>query len=140
MALVRWEPHNLGNLRHEINRLFERFWKRHGDIDGISWHPTIDVTESGNDYVITADLPGMSREDINVQMVNNTLMISGERKSEHKDETSHKIERAYGSFRRSFSLELPVEEDQMTAKYNNGVLTVRLPKAENVTPKLVEVM
>lgn len=140
MALVRWEPQNLGNLRSEIDRLFDRFWRRHGDAEDIStWHPTVDMTESDDAYVITADLPGMSREDITVQIANNTLMLSGTRQSEHKDETSHQIERVYGSFHRSLILPSGVKEDEMAAKYDNGVLTITLQKAEEAKPKLIEV-
>lgn len=140
MALVRWEPRSLSGLQQGIDQLFDKFWRRHSERDIFtSRHPTMDVEESDDAYVITADLPGIPRENIKLQMVNNTLILSGERKSEHKDETTHSMKRSYGSFRRSFSLPSQVDEAQMTAKYNDGVLTITLPKAEEAKAKLIEV-
>ena len=142
MALVRWEPRSVGDLRSEIDQLFDRFWRRSGETDGLpmaAWHPTVDVAERDDAYVITADLPGMNREDISVKVTDNALTLSGERKSETSDEKAHRVERSYGRFSRSFALPSAVNEGEISAEYRNGVLTVALPKAEDTKPKQIPV-
>ena len=142
MALVRWEPRSVVDLRSEIDRLFDRFWRRSGETNGFSmtdWHPMADVAEQDDAYVITADLPGVSRDNIKVQMVDNVMTLSGERKSETRDEDTQRIERSYGRFSRSFSLPSAVDEGKISAEYKDGVLTVTLPKAESAKPKQIAV-
>ena len=142
MALVRWEPRSMIDLRSEIDRLFDRFWRRSGETNGFSmtgWHPTADVVENDDAYVITADLPGVNRDHIKVEMVDNVMTLSGERKSETKDEDAHRVERSYGRFSRSFSLPSAVDEGKISAEYKVAVLTVTLPKAESAKPKQIAV-
>ena len=142
MALVRWEPRSVVDLRGEIDQLFDRFWRRSGETDGLptaAWHPTVDVAERDDAYVITADLPGMNREDISVKVTDNALTLSGQRKSEMSDEKAHRVERSYGRFSRSFALPSAVKDGGISAEYKNGVLTVTLPKAAGTEPRQIAV-
>lgn len=142
MALVRWQPRAVADLRSEIDSLFDRFWGDRSEDDAFSlaaWHPSADLEEADGAYVITADLPGLKREDIKVNLANHVLTISGERKSEHKDEDNRRTERQYGSFRRSFTLPSAVDGDNISASYKDGVLTVRLPKSEDAKAKEITV-
>jgi HSP20 family protein len=94
--------------------------------------PRVDVSETDNEYEVTAELPGLEENDINLQLANNVLTIRGEKKSEReeKDKNYYLSERSFGSFQRSIPLPTEVEEDQVQASFKSGVLTVRLPKTE----------
>jgi len=105
------------------------------------WSPAVDIYETDNDLVIKADLPDVPLKDIDIQLENGTLTLKGERKFE-KDENSkgfHRIERSYGSFVRLFSVPETVDSENVHAAYNNGVLTVMLPKKEKAKPKAIKV-
>jgi HSP20 family protein len=104
--------------------------------------PPVDIVEtSGKDVVVRAELPDMKREDIKVTFENNVLSIEGERKFEKKDEgeTYHRVERGYGSFRRSFSLPASVDASRVEADYKDGVLTVKLPRREESRPRQITI-
>ncbi|HKW96923.1 MAG TPA: Hsp20/alpha crystallin family protein [Bryobacteraceae bacterium] len=105
------------------------------------WSPAVDILETENELVLKADLPDVPLEDIDVQVENETLSIKGERKFEQNTEEKgyHRIERAYGSFTRSFSVPATVDTERVSADYKNGVLTVTLPKKEAAKPKQVKV-
>lgn len=105
------------------------------------WSPAVDILETENELVLKADLPDVPLEDIDVQVENETLSIKGERKFEQNTEEKgyHRIERAYGSFMRSFSVPATVDTERVSADYKNGVLTVTLPKKEAARPKQVKV-
>lgn len=142
MALTRWEPSGASDLRREMDHLLDRFWGLNGhrsELSAAAWHPTVDVTEKDDAYVVTADLPGMSRDEIKVETNENTVTISGERKSDHKDEQSHRTERSYGRFHRAFSMPSKFDASNVSAAYTDGVLTVTLPKAEEAKPKSVKI-
>ena len=143
MALIRWEPRGLADIRSEIDRVFDRFWRRGPEgIPPGAWSPSADIAEREDAYVVTADLPGVSREDLKVRVVGTVLTVSGERRSEKEDkeeENYHLIERTYGSFSRSFSLPSGVREDEIAASFKDGVLTVMLPKSEAAKAKEIEV-
>lgn len=106
------------------------------------WVPAVDIFESGNqELVLKAELPDMKREDIGVVFENNTLTIKGERKfaDDVKQEQFHRVERAYGTFSRSFSLPSSVDAGKIAADYKNGVLTVKLPFREETRPRTINV-
>jgi len=107
----------------------------------ISWSPRVDVNESEKEIIIEAELPGISKEDVKVEVKNNTLTISGERKQEKKTEKNnfYRIERHYGKFERSFGLPETVQTDKVNAKFKDGILTLTLPKSEKAIPKEISV-
>jgi HSP20 family protein len=131
-------------LRSEMDRLFDDFLglspARREGVTAV-WAPAIDVREDTDNYYVDAELPGMSKEDISLELENNVLSIKGERKFERKDEGEnyHFVERSYGSFYRSFALPKNVDGGRISAEYKDGVLHVVLPKREEVKPTKVEV-
>jgi len=146
MSITRWDPfRDLLSLQEKMNRLFEdsmsRTKKPDEGVFSSSWTPTVDVFETDAEVIMKAELPGMSREDISVEVKDNILTLRGERKFEKdvKEENYHRIERAYGKFQRSFSLPFEVEREKIEAHYKDGVLEVILPKSEGVKPKQIEV-
>ena len=145
MAVIRWTPfQDLATVQDRMNRLFSEFHHRHDDdvMTRGAWVPPVDIFENGNkELVIKAELPAMTREDIDVTVENQTLTIRGEKKfnSEVKDEQYHRVERTYGSFSRSFSLPTTVDVTKVSADYKDGVLTVTLPLREEAKPKQIKV-
>ncbi|HUI54370.1 MAG TPA: Hsp20/alpha crystallin family protein [Bryobacteraceae bacterium] len=105
------------------------------------WSPAVDIYESENELVLKADLPEVELKDIDVRVENQTLTVSGERKfeQEHADKGYHRIERAYGSFMRSFSVPNTFDTDHIAAEFSNGVLTVKLPKKEAAKPRQIKI-
>jgi HSP20 family protein len=106
-----------------------------------NWAPAVDIVESKKDYLITAELPDVPKENVKVAVENGVLTLSGERKYEHeeKDETALRVERSYGSFTRSFAVPEDADAAKIEAEYKNGLLKVRLPKSEQAKPKAVEI-
>ena len=146
MAIVRWDPfHELSEMQDRVGRLLGEAYQRRGFDDVMrrgTWIPPVDIFDSGqHELVIKVELPDMKREDIQLTVENNTLTISGEKKMDPtiKEEHCHRVERAYGSFARSFSLPPTVDSGQVTAEYKAGVLTVRLPMREEAKPKQIQV-
>jgi HSP20 family protein len=146
MSLVRWFPRRNGlqsvGIDTELDRLFEDFFSPAPSRS--TWNaltPAVDVEETPDAYVFRADLPGMSSKDVKVTVHNETLTLRGERKQEEKtsEGSRHRVERAYGSFERSFTLGLPVRADQVKASYKDGVLEVHVPKADAAKPRDIEV-
>jgi HSP20 family protein len=143
-TLVRWEPfRGISSLQEQFNRLFEnRFAPGTEEQTLTAWAPAVDVYETENELVIKADLPQMSEKELDVRVENNMLTIRGERKFEQKvkEENYLRMERAYGSFSRSFSLpNTVVNTEAIQAEYKEGVLTVTLPKRAESKPKQVKV-
>ena len=142
-TLVRWEPfRGISSLQEQFNRLFEnRFAPGTEEQTLTAWAPAVDVYETENELVIKADLPQMSEKELDVRVENNMLTIRGERKFEQKvkEENYLRMERAYGSFSRSFSLPNTVNTEAIQAEYKEGVLTVTLPKRAESKPKQVKV-
>jgi HSP20 family protein len=145
--MVRFDPfRDLSVLQDRMNRLFSDAygWSRRDD-DVLStrgaWVPAVDIFEQGDTLVLKAELPDMRREDISLTVENSTLTLSGERKLEKdvKQENFHRVERAYGSFSRSFSLPPTVDTGKIAAEYKDGVLTVRLPVREEAKPRTIKV-
>lgn len=146
MAIVRWDPlREMSDMQDRMGRLLGEFYGRRGADDVMqrgAWIPPVDIYDSGaHELIIKAELPDMQREDIQLTVDNNTLTISGEKKmdAELKDENCHRIERAYGTFTRSFSLPPTVDGTKVSADYKAGVLTVRLPLREEAKPRQIQV-
>lgn len=141
MKLVHYERPGLAglgfgrwpSLQDELDRLFESPLR--------SWAPALDVHEDKDNFVVRTELPGLKREDIDVSLQDGTLIISGERKAEARDEgvEIHRQERYYGKFQRALTLPEPVAADKIKAQYQDGVLTVTLPKTEAAKPKKIDV-
>jgi len=144
MTLVRWRPvRNIINLQDEVNRMFESFFEKssHSMEDGGLWAPATDVSETRGDVVVSVELPGMKKDEIKITVQDNILTIQGEKKQEkeEKDSNYHRLERAYGFFSRSFTLPTTIKADQIKASYEQGVLKVSLPKAEEAKPKEIPI-
>lgn len=143
MALVRWDPmRELDSLQGDMNRLFDRFFAGRTP-HGISrrWIPAMDLVETEDHLVLRGDLPGMSEDDVNIEIKDGVLTVSGERKAEHEDkgEGYHRVERAFGSFSRSLSLPQGVDPEGIEAKFDNGVLEVRIPRPAEAKPTRVQI-
>lgn len=146
MAIVRWSDpfREFAQLQDRINRVFSEVYGRgdEGLLTSGTWMPPVDIYQNGDsEVVLKAELPDMSREDIDITVDNGTLTIKGEKKlsSEVKEEQYHRMERRYGVFSRSFSLPRTVDPSKVSAEYKNGVLTVRLPLREEARPRQIKV-
>ncbi len=147
MAIVRWDPfRDVMTLQDRMNRLFDHALTktRADDDEGLTastWLPAVDIYETADSVILKAELPGVSRENIDIQVRDNTLTLKGERKFERevKDENYLRIERSYGSFQRAFSLPTVIHQDEIKAVFKDGVLEVTLPKAEEAKPKQVKI-
>jgi HSP20 family protein len=143
MALVRWDPiRELDSLQGDMNRLFDRFFEgRAANGTGRRWIPAMDLVETNDHLLLRGDLPGMTEDDIDVEIKDSILTVSGERKAEteEKGEGYHRVERAFGSFSRSLSLPQGVETDKVEANFDKGVLEVRIPKPAEAKPTRVQI-
>jgi HSP20 family protein len=144
MALIRWDPvRDLDSLQGDMNRLFDRFFEGRGANGGSvrRWIPAMDLVETGDSLVLRADLPGMKEDDVEIEIKDGVLTISGERKSEseEKGEGFHRVERAFGRFSRSLSLPDGVDADRIAAAFNDGVLEIKVPKPEETQPTKVAI-
>lgn len=148
MALIRWEPvREIQTVQNEMNRLFNSFFDTPGQPGNGGatamrrWIPAMDVVETEDHFVLRADLPGMSEGDVNVELDDNVLTISGERKSEHEEkrEGYYRVERASGAFSRSLTLPEGVDPEGIQASFENGVLEVRIAKPEQQKPRKVQI-
>jgi HSP20 family protein len=145
MSIVRYDPfRDLRSLQDEVNRLFSTNLSRAFGDEGIArgaWMPNVDIYENKDQIVLEAELPGMNREDFDLSIENNIITLRGERRFEKKDDGDnyHRVERAYGTFTRSFTLPQTVSAETANAEYKNGVLRVTLPKREEVKARRIEV-
>jgi HSP20 family protein len=144
MAITRFDPfREFATLQDRMNRLFGDVYLRDDDVSQRgSWVPPVDIYETGgHDLVIKAELPDMTREDIEVTVENNTLTLRGEKKPpfDVKEEQFRRIERHYGAFSRSFTLPNTVDASKVSAEYRHGVLTVKLPYREEAKPRTINV-
>lgn len=146
MAIIRWDPfRDIVSLRERMNKLFEDMATARGedkDLTMSSWAPAVDIYETENEVVLTAEIPGIEEKDIEIKVEDNTLTLKGERKfeKETKEENYHRIERAYGSFFRSFTLPTYVDQDKIEAEHENGILKIRMPKRAELKPKKVKIL
>jgi HSP20 family protein len=143
-TITRWDQsRGLTSLQDQVNRLFEDNFTRDrsGHADLATWAPPVDIYETENELVVKVDLPDLQDKDIDVRVENNTLTIRGERKFDKdvNEENYLRIERAYGSFMRSFSLPNTVSAENIRAEYHNGVLTLHMAKLEESKPKQIKV-
>jgi HSP20 family protein len=149
MTLIRWSPsryaplRDLPTIQDEVNRLFDNFFTREsprGDMIAV-FTPMVDIEETPEEFLIRADLPGVAQKDVKVSLMGDTLTLRGERRQESpaKDAGHHRYERVFGSFERSFSLGKPVRNDQVKAQYRDGVLEIRVPKAEEARVREIQV-
>jgi HSP20 family protein len=145
-ALNRWSPQNaVVAARDPFFRLFDTFFNQDlaggEDLTTRSWLPPVDIQETDDAFRLTAELPGLTRDDINITLENNVLRLSGERKFEKdvKKESYHRIERSYGQFTRSFALPQQVNGEKVQASFENGVLAVTVPKAEASKPRKIAI-
>ena len=125
-------------LRREIDRLFEDTFAR----DGNTWMPAVDIKESNNDLRLDLELPGLKPEDVEITTDNGVLTIRGEKRSERKEgeeQRFHLVERSYGSFLRSFTLPQGIDENQIQADFENGILSIHIPKAALPQPKKIQI-
>jgi HSP20 family protein len=146
MSLVRWDPfRDVATLQDRINRLFADAFPRSADSDEemnlSAWRPAVDIFETDNALVLQAELPGVRKEDVSVEVKENVLTIKGERirKDAVSRENYYRQERYFGSFSRSFNLRHPVNPEKIKAKFKNGILQVEVPKPQEEKPKQVTV-
>jgi HSP20 family protein len=145
MAITRFDPfRDLAVLQDRMNRMFNDTWSgRQEDhlLNRGTWVPPVDIYEAEGELVLKAELPDMTRDDIDITVENGMLTIRGERKLDNdiKQENFHRVERAYGSFVRTFSLPPTVDGGRIGAEYKNGVLTVKLPTREEAKPRRIDV-
>jgi HSP20 family protein len=141
--LTPWEPaRGLTTLQDQVNRLFNDSFRRTDEEASLSaWAPAVDIYETEHELVVKADLPEVDPKDLDIRVENNILTISGERKFEKKvnEENYLRVERSYGSFARSFTLANTVNPEAIKADYQNGVLTLTIPKREEAKPKQIKV-
>src|SRR5436190_21184823 len=143
MALIRWEPvRELNTIQTEMNRLFNTFFEAPAPTanSGQSmrrWLPAMDLVETEDHFVLRADLPGLSENDVNIELEDSVLTISGERKAEHEErkEGYYRVERASGSFSRSLTLPEGINPQSVRASLDRGVLEVRIQKPEERKPR-----
>src|SRR5882757_5679984 len=142
-TLSRWEPFGrTTSLEDQVNRLFKDVFERNTEQSSLTtWAPSVDIYESEHELVVKADLPEVDPQDLDIRVENNILTIRGERKFEKKvnEENYLRVERAYGSFARSFTLANTVNSEAIKADYQNGVLTLNIPKREEAKPKQIKV-
>ena len=147
MAIVRWmDPfRDVMGIQDRVNRLFEdvlaRSRGREVGLEAGAWMPAVDIYETDDDIVVKAELPGVEKDQVGVEVKAGVLTLRGERKFEKevKEENYHRIERSYGTFLRSFTLPASVEEDKVSAKLTGGVLEIHLPKKAEAKPKQIKI-
>lgn len=146
MAIVRWDPWTtLPSLQDRINRIFEEAFPRGTAKDSefatTDWRPAVDTYEEGNNIVIKAELPGVKKEDITIDVKDNVLTLKGERsaESEVKEENYYRREQSYGKFFRAFTLPDAVDPSRIEANCKDGVLKISIPKAEKAKTKKIDI-
>ncbi len=146
MANIRkWDPFGeIFSLRDEIDRLFEDYFGKTPDRrDESFWYPAMDISETEEGYLVEMDVPGIPKDNIKISVKDNQLTITGERKSEkkeeNKDRTYHRIERYYGKFQRTIALPSEIDIEKIKADYKDGVLKITLPRSEKSKPKEIKI-
>jgi HSP20 family protein len=142
--VTRWNPNANAYLNREpLSRLFESFFNdmQGEEVSNRGWVPPVDIQETEEGYRLQAELPGLTKEDIQITLENNVLRLTGERKFEReaKKDSFHRIERTYGSFSRAFALPNQVNAEGVQASFENGILTLTIPKAEQAKPRKIAI-
>ncbi len=146
VSVERWDPfRNMSDIHGEVNRVFDSFLAR-PSVSGAgsavpTWAPVLDMHETKDEVVLNFELPGVSDKDVSLSITGDLLTLKGERTANHelKDENAYRAERIYGKFERSVQLPMPVQADKVKATYRDGVLEVKLPKADEVKPKAIKI-
>ena len=142
-SMTRWTPATLA--RDPLLRVLDSFFNQDllpsEEVSNRTWMPPVDIQETADAYRLTAELPGLTKEDISITLENNVLRLTGERKFEKdaKKEGYHRIERTYGAFARAFTLPSQVNHDKVEAAFENGILTITVPKAEQAKPRKITI-
>ena len=146
MTIVRWDPfRDVAALQDRINRLFSESFGQARDLDDdmrvCAWRPAVDIYEAENEIVLKAELPGITKKDVSVEVKDNVLTLKGERfpEAEINEEKYYRKEICFGTFERSFTLQERIQPEQIKATFNNGVLTVKIPRPQVETPKQITV-
>ena len=146
MTIVRWDPfRDVAALQDRINRLFSESFGQARDLDDdmrvCAWRPAVDIYEAENEIVLKAELPGITKKDVSVEIKDNVLTLKGERfpEAEINEEKYYRKEICFGTFERSFTLQERIQPEQIKATFNNGVLTVKIPRPQVETPKQITV-
>lgn len=140
MTHLTTRPFN--SLQHDLNRIFDNMLGEfHTGTNTKSWAPMVDVAETPDAFIIKAELPGVTAEDVKINMQNNVLTLYGNKNHEEKqeDKNYYRVERSYGAFERSFNFPSVVDSERITAEYKDGVLTITLLKAEEAKPREIEI-
>jgi len=143
LSLIKREPRygwGLFNLRNEVDRMFRDFYDD-SEAQKSYWMPSVDITEDDDKLTLAAEIPGVKKEDVKINLNNGVLTIEGEKKqtAEEKTENSYRSERYYGKFSRSFNLTSEIDDEKIKADYDSGILTVTLPKSEKVKPRQISI-
>jgi len=142
MALVRWEPaREVDSLQSDVNRVFDAFFGNGSGSRTRRWVPAMDLVETDDHLVLRADLPGLSRDDVEIEIKDGVLTVAGERRADHeeKSEGFYRVERSFGRFSRSMTLPDGIDADTIAAEFDDGVLEVRIPKPERRKPHRVAI-
>jgi HSP20 family protein len=146
MAVTRWDPfRDLNILQERMNRAFEdvagRRWKGDEPAATTSWSPAVDIYETDREILVQAELPGIDRKDIALQVENNVLTLKGDRRFEKEtnQENYHRIERSYGGFSRTFAIPAIVDEGGIRADFKDGILKIALPKKEQMKARQINI-
>jgi HSP20 family protein len=142
MALVRWQPgREVDSLQSEVNRVFDAFFGSGAESRTRRWVPPMDLIETDDHLVLKVDLPGLSRDQVNLEIKDGALTISGERRAEREDKSEgfYRLERSFGRFSRSMTLPQDIDAESVAASFADGVLEVRIPKPEQRKPHRVEI-
>ena len=142
MAITRWDPfREVVSLQNRVNSLFRNMSEGDAPLAAASFVPAVDIYEDPQKLVLKIEVPGIDEKDLDVRVENDTLTVRGERKfeAEEKEQNFHRIERAYGSFFRAFTLPSTVETEHVQARYNAGVLKLELKKKPEAQPKQIKI-
>ena len=148
MAIIRWRPRrewdpfaDMLDLQNNINRLFNLSLTRKGEEGIAGWSPNVDIYKEGENYILKSELPGITKDDIDITIQDNLVTIKGSKKEEKevKEDDFYHCERRFGSFQRSFELPSPIDKKNVKASYKDGVLEVILPVAEEAKPKQIKI-
>jgi len=143
MVVTRWDPfRELATLQNRVNSIFQDYGRGQDELTTTtSFVPAVDVYEDEHKVILKLEIPGVSQEDVDIQVENSTLTVRGERKfeKEEKEENFHRIERRYGSFARSFTLPNTLDTENVQANYEHGVLKIELAKRAEAKPKQIKV-
>ncbi|MBI3592965.1 MAG: Hsp20/alpha crystallin family protein [Nitrospirae bacterium] len=136
----KWDPvKDVFSLRERVNRLFEDVPSRPGEVEPVVWAPVVDIYETPEEFVVTAELPDVNETDINIRVEDNMLRISGERRSHREGKSYYQVERYSGVFSRSFILPSTVDRNSIKATLKDGILNIVLPKKAEELPKHIEI-